>query len=88
MTEKHERKVTLEEFDSDVRIVMRLLKTDIWGIQRLIEVAKEELPERDIEIRRELRPLAVELLYSVIGTPKTFEEVLSDMDEQGDDNGN
>ena len=88
MTEKHERKVTLEEFDSDVRLVMRLLKTDIWGIQRLIEVAKEELPERDIEIRRELRPLAVELLYSVIGIPKTFEEVLSDMDEQGDDNGN
>ena len=88
MTEKHERKVTLEEFDSDVRLVMRLLKTDIWGIQRLIEVAKEELPGKDIEIRRELRPIAVELLYSVIGTPKTFEEVLSDMDEQGDDNGN
>ena len=88
MTEKHERKVTLEEFDSDVRLVMRLLKTDIWGIQRLIEVAKEELPERDIEIRRELRPLAVELLYPVIGIPKTLEEVLSDMDEQGDDNGN
>ena len=61
MTEKHERKVTLEEFDSDVRLVMRLLKTDIWGIQRLIEVAKEELPERDIEIRRELRPLAVDV---------------------------
>jgi hypothetical protein len=87
MTEKHERKVTLEEFDSDVRLVMRLLKTDIWGIQRLIEVAKEELPERDIEIRRELRPLAVELLYSVIGTPKTFEEILSDVEKQEDEDG-
>lgn len=87
MTEQHDRKVTLKEFESDVRLIMRLLKTDVWGIQRLIQVAKEELPGKDIEIRRELRPIVVELLYSVIGTPKTFEEVLSEMEEQEDDNG-
>ena len=28
MTEKHERKVTLEEFDSDVRLVMRFALTE------------------------------------------------------------
>lgn len=87
MTEQHDRKVTLKEFESDVRLIMRLLKTDVWGIQRLIQVAKEELPGKDIEIRRELRPIAVELLYQVVGTPKTFEEVLSEMDEQEDGNG-
>ena len=87
MTEQHDRKVTLKEFESDVRLIIRLLKTDVWGIQWLIQVAKEELPGKDIEIRRELRPIAVELLYSVIGTPKTFEEVLSEMEEQEDDNG-
>ena len=50
-----------------------------------VAFAKKHAPEKELEIRREIRPIAVELLYEVIGTPKTFEEVLSDMEEQEDD---
>lgn len=84
MTE-HNEKISLEEFDSDVRLAIRMLKTDVWGIGRLLDFAKKHAPEKELEIRREIRPLAVELLYEVIGTPKTFEEVLSEMEEQEDD---
>ena len=86
MTEQNE-KISLEEFESDTKLAIRLLKTDIWGIERLIAFAKKHAPEKELEIRREIRPLAVELLYQVIGTPKTFEEVLGEMDEQEDGNG-
>lgn len=84
MTKQNE-KISLEEFDSDVRLAIRMLKTDVWGIGRLLDFAKKHAPEQELEIRREIRPLAVELLYEVIGTPKTFEEVLSEMEEQEDD---
>lgn len=84
MTKQNE-KISLEEFDSDVRLAIRMLKTDVWGIGRLLDFAKKHAPEKELEIRREIRPLAVELLYEVIGTPKTFEEVLSEMEEQEDD---
>ena len=84
MTKQNE-KISLEEFDSDVRLAIRMLKTDVWGIGRLLDIAKKHVPEQELEIRREIRPLAVELLYQVIGTPKTFEEVLSEMEEQEDD---
>lgn len=82
MTKQNE-KISLEEFDSDVRLAIRMLKTDAWGIGRLLDFAKKHVPEQELEIRREIRPLAVELLYEVIGTPKTFAEVLSEMDEPG-----
>lgn len=84
MTKQNE-KISLEEFDSDVRLAIRMLKTDVWGIGRLLDFAKKHAPKQELEIRREIRPLAVELLYQVIGTPKTFEEVLSEMEEQEDD---
>ena len=84
MTKQNE-KISLEEFDSDVRLAIRMLKTDVWGIGRLLDFARKHAPEQELEIRREIRPLAVELLYEVIGTPKTFEEVLSEMEEQEDD---
>lgn len=84
---KQNEKISLEEFESDTRLAIRLLKTDIWGIGRLIDFAKQHAPEKELEIRREIRPLAVELLYSVIGTPKTFEEILSDVEEQEDEDG-
>ena len=84
MTKQNE-KISLEEFDSDVRLAIRMLKTDVWGIGRLLDFARKHAPEQELEIRREIRPLAVELLYEVIGTPKTFEEVLSDMEEQEDE---
>lgn len=84
MTE-HNKKISLEEFESDVKLAIRMLKTDVWGIGRLIDFARKHAPEKELEIRREIRPLAVELLYQVIGTPKTFEEVLSEMEEQEDD---
>ena len=83
MTKQNE-KISLEEFDSDVRLAIRVLKTDVWGIGRLLDFARKHAPEKELEIRREIRPHAVELLYEVIGTPKTFEEVLSEMDEQED----
>ena len=60
------------------------MKTDVYAVARLIGAAKEYGNEVEVEIRREIRPLAVELLYQVIGTPKTFEEVLSEMGEQED----
>ena len=84
MTKQNE-KISFEEFDSDVRLAIRMLKTDVWGIGRLLDFARKHAPENELEIRREIRPLAVELLYRVIGTPQTFEEVLSEMEEQEDD---
>lgn len=84
MTKQNE-KISLEEFESDVKLAIRMLKTDVWGIGRLLDFARKHAPEKELEIRREIRPLAVELLYQVIGTPKTFEEVLSEMEEQEDD---
>lgn len=84
MTE-HNRKISPEEFESDVKLAIRMLNTDVWGIGRLINFAKKHAPEKELEIRREIRPLAVELLYQVIGTPKTSAEVLSEMEEQEDD---
>ncbi len=86
MTEQNE-KISLKEFESDTRLALRLLKTDIWGIERLITFAKKHAPEKELEIRREIRPLTVELLYAAIGTPKTFEEVLSEMEDREDENG-
>lgn len=83
---EQKKEFSLEEFDSDAKLAIRLLKTDIWGIGRLLDFAKKHAPEKELELRREIRPLAVELLYQVIGTPKTFEEVLSEMDEQEDGN--
>ena len=84
MTE-HNRKISPEEFESDIKLAIRMLKTDVWGIGRLIDFARKHAPEKELEIRREIRPLAVELLYQVIGTPKTFAEVLSEMEKQEDD---
>ena len=81
MTEQN-KKVSLEEFESDTKLAIRMLKTDAFAIARLIGLAKSIDPEKELEIRREIRPIAVELLYMVIGTPKTFEDVLSDMEEQ------
>ena len=57
MTEQNNKKISLEEFEDEIRQAIHYLKTDVY----------------------------VELLYEVIGTPKTFEEVLSDMEEQEDD---
>lgn len=82
---EQKKEFSLEEFRSDRKLTMRLLKTDIWAVTKLIHIARANAPDEEIELRREIRPLAVELLYQVIGTPKTFEEVLSDMEEQEDD---
>ena len=82
---EQQKEFSLEEFKSDKKLTMRLLKTDIWAVTKLIHIAKSNAPDEELELRREIRPLAVELLYQVIGTPKTFEEVLSEMDEQEDE---
>ena len=87
MTEQN-KKISLEELDSDSKLAIRMLKTDIWGICRLIKLAKKHAPEKELEIRREIRPLAVELLYMVIGVPNAFDDALSEVEEQEDDHGN
>ena len=81
---EQKKEFSLEEFKSDKKLAIRMLKTDVWAITKLIHLAKENSPTEELELRREIRPIAVELLYQVIGTPKTFEEVLSEMDEQED----
>lgn len=86
--DKHNKKFTLEDFISDVDLEIRSLKVNVWAINQLINTAKKHAPTKELEIRRELRPIAVELLYTVIGTPKTFEEVLSEMENQEDDHDN
>ena len=83
---EQKKQFSLEEFKSDKKLAIRMLKTDVWAITKLIHLAKENSPTEELELRREIRPIAVELLYQVIGTPKTFEEVLSEMDEQEDGN--
>ena len=83
---EQKKEFSLEEFKSDKKLAMRMLKTDVWAITKLIHIAKENSPTEELELRREIRPIAVELLYQVIGTPKTFEEVLSEMDKQEDGN--
>ncbi len=86
MTEQN-NEFSLGAFENDTQLTIRLLKTDIWGIKRLLDFAKKHAPDKELEIRREIRPIAVDLLYLVIGTPKTFQEVLSKMEEHGDENG-
>ena len=81
---EQKKEFSLEEFKSDKKLTMRMFKTDVWAITKLIHIARENSPTEELELRREIRPLAVELLYQVIGTPKTFEEVLSEMGEQED----
>lgn len=81
---EQKKEFSLEEFRSDKKLTIRMLKTDVWAITKLIHIARENRLDEEIELRRELRPLAVELLYQVIGTPKTFEEVLSDMEDDND----
>ena len=81
MTEQKEA-FSLEEFDSRTNFFIGMLRCDIGHIEKQIAIAKCNAPDREIEIRREIRPLAVELLYMVIGTPKTFEEVLNDMEDE------
>ena len=83
---EQKKQFSLEEFKSDKKLAIRMLKTDVWAITKLIHIARENSPTEELELRRELRPIAVELLYQVIGTPKTFEEVLSEMDKQEDGN--
>lgn len=83
---EQKKEFSLEEFKSDKKLAIRMLKTDVWAITKLIHLAKENSPTEELELRRAIRPIAVELLYQVIGTPKTFEEVLSEMDEQEDGN--
>lgn len=83
---EQKKEFSLEEFKSDKKLAIRMLKADVWAITKLIHIARENSPTEELELRREIRPLAVELLYQVIGTPKTFEEVLSEMDEQEDGN--
>ena len=83
---EQKKEFSLEEFKSDKKLAIRMLKTDVWAITKLIHLAKENSPTEELELRREIRPIVVELLYQVIGTPKTFEEVLSEMDEQEDGN--
>ena len=84
MTEQNNKKISLEELEDEIRQAIHYLETDVYAVARLIGAAKEYGNEVEVEIRREIRPLAVELLYQVIGTPKTFEEVLSEMGEQED----
>lgn len=79
---EQKKQFSLEEFKSDKKLTMRMLKTDVWAITKLIHIARENSPTEELELRRELRPIAVELLYQVIGTLKTFDEVLSEMDKQ------
>ena len=83
---EQKKEFSLEEFKSDKKLTMRMFKTDVWAITKLIHIARENSPTEELELRRELRPIAVELLYQVIGTPKTFDEVLSEMDKQEDGN--
>ncbi len=83
-----DEKMIVEEFITCTNITIRHLRTDIYELEQLLRFAKKEAPKRELQIRQEIRPLAVELLYAVIGTPKTFKEVLSEMDKQEDGHGN
>ena len=83
---EQKKQFSIEEFQSDKKLTMRMLKTDVWAITKLIHIARENSPTEELELRREIRPIAVELLYQVIGTPKTFDEVLSEIDKQEDGN--
>lgn len=59
-------------------IAIDKLEHDIKHIATLLNDLDEQ---GNLELRRRIRPLAVELLYEVIGTPKTFQEVLNEMEE-------
>ena len=84
---KQDEKISPQLFDSDIKLAIRMLKTDAWSIGRLIAFAKQHCPDKELEIRRELRPIAVGLLYEVIGNPQTFAETISEIEEQEDEHG-
>ncbi len=84
---KQSEKFSLENLDSDIRLTLEMLRGDIKHLEKLLAAAKSDNDERELAIRREIRPLAVELLYFVIGTPKTMKEVLDEMEKQEDEDG-
>ena len=45
----------VEEFKSDKKLSMRVLKTEIWAITKLIHIARANCPDEELELRRELR---------------------------------
>lgn len=59
-------------------IAIDKLKRDIKHIATLLNDLDEQ---GNLELCKRIRPLAVELLYEVIGTPKTFQEVLNEMEK-------
>jgi len=79
---KQQENFSLENLDRDIHSVICALRSDISYIETLLQIAKSNTEDREIAIRREIRPLAVELLYFVIGTPKTMKEILDETDEQ------
>ena len=83
---EQKKEFSLEEFKSDKKLTMRMFKTDVWAITKLIHIARENSPTEELELRREIRPLAVDLLYLVIGVPTTQEEFKSYMKQQKDGN--
>ncbi len=84
---KQSEKFSLENLDYDIHTAICALRSDISYIETLLKIARDNTVDREIAIRREIRPLAVELLYFVIGTPKTMKEVLDEMKKQEDEDG-
>ncbi len=83
---KQQEEFSLENLDYDFHSAICALRNDISYIETLLKIAKSNTADREIAIRREIRPLAVELLYFVIGTPKTMKEILDETEKQEDKN--
>lgn len=88
MAEQNETKISSEVFEDEIHQAVHYLKTDAFAVARLIGAAKEYGDDIEIKIRREIRPIVVELLYLVIGVPTTQEEFFSYIKKQEDEHGN
>lgn len=83
---EQKKRFSPEELEDEIRQAIHYLQTDALAIAHLIGVAKEYGEDKEIEIRREVRPIAVDLLYLVIGVPTTQKEYKSYMKQQKDGN--
>ena len=84
---KQDEKFSLDKFDDDIHFAIRMLDCDVRKIKCLLEIAREHEPDREIVIRREIRPLAVELLYLVIGDIQAFEDAVNETELREDEYG-
>lgn len=68
-----------ENLEAEAFMRIKSFRLSIEDMRDLIDRAKKDYPEEALAIRNAIRPLVVEMLYVVIGTPTTIDEDLKEI---------